>query len=80
MTDGAAGLRPGDRDRGLEAEGWERRFVAAPPRLEETVDLYRELGHEVRLERPTREELAEACDGCALALELFRVVYTRRRG
>lgn len=71
------GLRPGDRDRRLAGDGWVRRFVAAPPRLEEWRALYEELGHEVRLERPTDDELAEACAGCGLALELFRVLYTR---
>jgi hypothetical protein len=34
----------------LEAEGWTWRFAAASPRLEEMADLYRSLGHEVRLE------------------------------
>ena len=73
------GLRPGERDRRLAGQGWVRRFVAGPDRLEEAAELYRELGHEVRLERPTEEELAEACEDCALAMELFRILYTRRR-
>jgi hypothetical protein len=34
----------------LEAEGWVWRFATAPPRLDEMADLYRSLGHEVRLE------------------------------
>ena len=37
------------------------------------------LGHEVRLETLSPEELAEECGDCRLALELFRVVYTRRK-
>lgn len=73
----ARGVRPGERDRRLAEQGWVRRFVAAPPRLEEWRALYETLGHEVRLERPGEEELAEACAGCGLALELFRVLYTR---
>lgn len=60
-------------------DGWERRFVGGPPRLAEAVELYRSLGHEVRLEPVRSEELERHCRGCVLALELFRVVYTRRR-
>jgi len=74
---GGVGERPDDAGRGPEGEGWVRRFVAAPPRLQETVALYEELGLEVRLERPGPEELGGECEGCALATELFRVVYTR---
>lgn len=58
-------------------DGWTRRFVAAPPRLQEAVELYRELGLEVRLERPGPEDLAEVCEGCLAAAALFRVIYTR---
>lgn len=76
---GRRGLLPGERDRRLAREGWSRRFVAAPPRLREAVEVYEAAGHEVRLERPGRDELAEGCGGCAAALELFRVIYTRRR-
>lgn len=75
---GPAGLRPGERDRRLARAGWTRRFVAGPPRLEEAAELYRSLGLEVRLERPDPVELAEACGDCRLALELFRILYTRR--
>jgi hypothetical protein len=61
-----------------EDEGWTRRFVGGPPRLAEQLELYRSLGMEVRTEAVPPEELAEACRGCALALQLFRIVYTRR--
>ncbi|MFW6078632.1 MAG: hypothetical protein ACODAE_03370 [Gemmatimonadota bacterium] len=67
-----------ERDRRLEREGWTRRFVAAPPRLDEIVGLYRSMGREVRVEPLDEEDLREACAGCALALALFRVVYTRK--
>ena len=68
------------RDLELSRTGWERRFVGAPPRLLETVDLYESLGREVLLDPLTPDELAEECAGCTLALSLFRVVYTRPRG
>lgn len=62
----------------LATAGWERRFIAAGPRVEESVALYRALGFEVHLARPTTEELREECGDCRMALELFRVLYTRR--
>lgn len=64
----------------LIREGWTRRFVAAPSRLAEAVALYESLGFEVRLERVGSGELRSECEGCPLALHLFRAIYTRRRG
>jgi hypothetical protein len=64
----------------LAAEGWARRFVAAEPRLREAVALYESLGYQVRLRAPAPEELREECGGCAAAVALFRVIYTRRAG
>ncbi|MEW6280696.1 MAG: hypothetical protein AB1758_18870 [Candidatus Eremiobacterota bacterium] len=61
----------------LERDGWVRRFVAAPARLPEVVELYRSLGLEVRLEPVEAEDLPEACGECRAAMALFRVVYTR---
>jgi hypothetical protein len=66
------------RDRTLAAEGWQRRFIGGPPRLGEMLELYAELGYEVRVEPVHDEELADHCAGCRLALTLFRVVYTRK--
>lgn len=59
-------------------EGWTRRFVAAPPRLAEAVELYESLGLDVRLEILGPGDLPEGCDDCPAARSLFRVVYTRR--
>ena len=63
----------------MEEEGWVKRFVGAPPRLREAVELYEALGLEVRLERVGPEDLEEACEGCAAVTALFRVIYTRAR-
>lgn len=63
----------------LIQEGWTRRFVGAPPRLREMVDLYESLGYEVHLGPVPPEELKDECQGCTLAVTLFRVVYTRPR-
>ena len=69
---------PTEQDRVLAAEGWVRRFVGGPPRLAEQIELYASLGMEVRTERVPAEELEEGCRGCLLALQLYRIVYTRR--
>ncbi len=60
------------------AQDWTRRFMAAGPRVEESVTLYQALGFEVRLEPPGDEDLREECGDCRLALQMFRVLYTRR--
>lgn len=65
------------RDAQLALEGWRRCFVGGGPRLEEIVELYESLGQEVLLDPLTPEELAEECGDCSLALQFFRVIYTR---
>ncbi len=75
------------REEELLAGGWERRFIATGPRLQEAVDLYHEIGFDVLLEPlPTGEELKDArCDesGCTACFETdrerFKIIYTRMR-
>jgi len=66
------------RDEELARDGWVRRFVAAPPRLQETVSLYESLGYEVLQEPVSPAELPEPCGGCLVALSLSRAIYTRK--
>lgn len=61
----------------LIADGWTRRFVGGPPRLNEMLQMYKELGFEIWLEPQTPDEFSEDCADCTLALMLFRVIYTR---
>lgn len=70
--------RTAEKDEELARHGWIRRFVGAAPRLQEVRELYESLGLEVRFETLSPDELAEECGDCALALALFRVIYTRR--
>lgn len=72
------GMHREARDAELATDGWIRRFVGGPPRLNEVRELYEELGLEVLLDDLSPEELREECGGCVLALSLFQVVYTRR--
>ncbi len=64
----------------LIAEGWERRFVTDGRRAAEAVELYEELGYEVRAETVRREELENECEDCQLVLLMqFKTLYTRRK-
>lgn len=67
------------RDEQLAAEGWVRRFTGSPPRLDEMRELYESTGQDVLFDEVLPGELARECDGCTLALTLFKVIYTRRR-
>ncbi len=66
-------------DSELAAEGWKLRFVASGERLQEAVDLYTELGYEVRLLPAQPATWNEECEGCRLAELLeFEAIYTRK--
>ena len=68
------------RDEELAREGWARRFTGSPPRLVELKELYETTGQEVLMDPVLPGELARECEGCTLALSLFKVIYTRRPG
>jgi len=67
------------RDELLAHDGWIRRFTGSPPRLGELKELYELTGQDVLLDDVLPGELAPQCEGCTLALSLFKVIYTRRR-
>jgi hypothetical protein len=72
-----AQLRP---DPALVAEGWERRFTADAQRTLEVMDLYSQLGYEVRAEPVLPEELKNECDDCCSPVVLdFKTIYTRKK-
>lgn len=71
-----------ERETKLKKEGWEKRFVAAEPRLSEMAELYRETGFEVHLEPLAAvEEGGEECQECRIcfegAEERYQVIFTR---
>jgi len=64
----------------LVADGWERRFTADSQRAAEAIELYTELGYEVRVESLRPEEITDECEGChSLAALEFKTIYTRKK-
>jgi hypothetical protein len=64
----------------LEAAGWERRFIADARRADEAMELYTQLGYEVRAEPVLSEELGDECEDCQLVAAFqFKTIYTRKR-
>lgn len=60
------------------AEGWTPRFAAGPDRIDEMIQLYRELGFEVVADPVRPEDAEDDCRDCRLlALARFRFIYTR---
>ncbi|MBM2813448.1 MAG: hypothetical protein HW421_210 [Ignavibacteria bacterium] len=58
---------------------WEKRTVAEEPRLSELVELYRELGFEVRLDDYKLDpDCPDECTSCMMQTpEKYKVIYTR---
>lgn len=66
-------------DPALVSQGWERRFMVGPDRLEETNKLYQELDYEIHLEPVKPAEFNEVCQECqTLACDDYVTVYTRK--
>lgn len=66
----------------LSEQGWTRRFSALGRRLNEAVELYRQLGFEILLEPIELDEESQPrageCEGC-IVTSLARTIYTRPR-
>lgn len=66
----------------LQEEGWTRRFTALGRRLNEAVELYSQLGFEVRLEPVALDEEeisgSEGCKDCFVTMQA-RTIFTRPR-
>lgn len=64
----------------LVAQAWERRFTADEQRAREAVELYSQLGFEVRAEPVRAEEMDEDCQDCQSVVSVhFRTIYTRKK-
>jgi hypothetical protein len=75
-------LSPGQlqADPALVAQGWERRFTADAQRAKEAIELYEQLGYEVRTEPMRPEELDDDCEDCGTVVAFhFLAIYTRKK-
>lgn len=64
----------------LIADGWKLRFTGDSRRVQEAVDLYSEVGFEVRTVPVEPAQLSEECEGCQLVAALhFQTIYIRQR-
>jgi len=64
----------------LKRQGWVRQFVTDEPRLSEAVELYQEIGYEVRLEPATFDEVNQICVNCLPSdCEKYKIIYIRRK-
>jgi hypothetical protein len=71
---------PLQRNTLLIAQGWERRFTADEQRAKEAMELYSELGYEVRAEPVLPEELQDDCQDCKTVVSFYvQTVYTRKK-
>jgi hypothetical protein len=70
---------PDQTDRVLASQGWDRRFTADPQRAGEAMELYRNLGYEVRTEAVRLVEFTAECGGCYEMASQFQTIYTRKR-
>lgn len=64
----------------LLEQGWQKRFVTDENRVEEAVQLYRELGFEVHSEPLKSPEPVTACSGCVLYASCnYITIYVRKK-
>ena len=64
----------------LITQGWERRFTADEQRAKEAMELYSQLGYEVRAEPVMPDEINDDCEDCKTVVSYyFQTIYTRKR-
>lgn len=64
----------------LVSQGWVRRFMVGHDRLDESKQIYQELGFEIRQEPVKPDEFHEICQDCqTLACKDYVTIYTRKK-
>ena len=64
----------------LEKQGWQLQFTTDEPRLSEAVELYEELGNEVRVEPACTELPLPECTTCYERFcDRYKTIFIRRR-
>ena len=65
----------------LEKQGWQLQFTTDEPRLSEAVELYEELGYEVRVEPACTELPLPECTTCYERFcDRYKTIFIRRSG
>jgi hypothetical protein len=65
----------------LLARGWTRQFNTDEPRLSEAVEMYQEMGLEVRLEPVVIDPESEVCQMCfEQDCDRYKTIWTRPKG
>ena len=60
--------------------GWQKRNTIDEPRLSELIEMYEELGFEVKTEDFDPENFPEECSECMLQYpERYKIIYTRKK-
>ncbi len=64
----------------LEAEGWEKRYLAETDRAKEAVAMYSSLGYEVKEHKIQPDEFNFACGECpSVVCRTYVMIYTRKK-
>ena len=64
----------------LIAQGWVRRFMAAPDRATEAVELYESMGFEVKVVELTPADFGPNCTECGSSMcQSYVLIYTRKK-
>lgn len=67
-------------DPALIAQGWERRHMVGPDRVDESIELYTSMGFEVKAQPLTAEDFADQCKECgSIICRSYVLIYTRKK-
>ncbi len=81
MTD-LCGVAYSPRDVRLRREGWVKQFTCGEPRLSEAIELFEEIGKEIRLEQMSSEDqlMGAECDSCFISCgDNLKTIWTRTK-
>lgn len=67
-------------DPALLAEGWERRHMVGPDRIDESIEIYTSMGFEVKAQPLCAEDFAAQCKECgSVVCRSYVMIYTRKK-
>lgn len=63
----------------LIKQGWEQRFVGDERMVQDALEMYSDMGYEVKILPLDTVNVQDECMGCLALLKAFKVVYTRQK-